>query len=118
MEDSILYEGYVVTHCTNGLWSDPSDTITFQSSHSGIDDYTLDNSVVVYPNPTRGTVQVQNTQSDIHQVVLYDAYGKLLSTVEVNGSNATLDLSGYADGLYFVRVTTDKGVVTKRVVKQ
>ena len=35
----------------------------------------------------------------------------------VNDHTVTLDLSGYATGTYFVRVTTERGVVTKRVVK-
>ena len=118
LEPATNYDVQVIANCTNGLTSDPSATVSFTTETVGIDDYTLDNSVVVYPNPTRGTVQVENTQSDIQQVMMYDAYGKLLSTVEVSGNNATLDLSGYADGLYFMRVTTDKGVVTKRVVKQ
>ncbi|MBR5725557.1 MAG: fibronectin type III domain-containing protein [Muribaculaceae bacterium] len=118
LEPATNYDVQVIANCTNGLTSDPSATVSFTTETVGIDDYTLDNSVVVYPNPTRGTVQVENTQSDIQQVMMYDAYGKLLSTVEVSGSSATIDLSGYADGLYFMRVTTGKGVVTKRVVKQ
>ena len=48
---------------------------------------------------------------------VYDAYGKLLNAMSVNDHTATLNLNGYAKGTYFVRVTTDKGVVTKRVVK-
>ena len=118
LEDSVLYEGYVVTHCTNGLWSDPSDTITFQADHSGINDYTLDNSVIVYPNPTNGMVQIQNTEFLIQNVEVYDTYGKMLNVVNVNGNTAAIDLTGYAAGTYFVRVMTDRGVVTKRVVKQ
>ena len=118
VEDSVLYEGYVVTHCTNGLWSDPSDTITFQASHSGIDDYPLNNSVTVYPNPTNGMVQIQNTEFLMQKVEVYDTYGKLLNVMSVNDHTATLDLNGYASGTYFVKVATDRGVVTKRVVKQ
>ena len=118
VEDSTLYEGYVVTHCTNGLWSEPSDTIIFQADHSGIDDYTLENTVVVYPNPTNGMIQIQNSESRIQDVEVYDAYGKMLNALNVNDHAAALDLSGYAAGIYFVRVTTDRGVVTKRVVKQ
>ena len=117
VEDSTLYEGYVVTHCTNGLWSDPSATITFQANHSGIDNYTLDNSVTVYPNPTSGVVQIKNEEGRMKNVEVFDAYGKLLRTETVNDHTANLDLSGYAKGTYFVKVTTDRGVVTKRVVK-
>ena len=116
VEDSVLYEGYVVTHCTNGLWSNPSDTITFQGDHSGIDEYELNN-VVVYPNPTNGIILIKNEEWRMENVEVYDAYGKLLNTMIVNDHTVTLDLSGYAKGTYFVRVTTERGVVTKRVVK-
>ena len=116
VEDSVLYEGYVVTHCTNGLWSNPSDTITFQGDHSGIDEYELNN-VVVYPNPTNGIILIKNEEWRMENVEVYDAYGKLLNTMSVNDHTVTLDLSGYAKGTYFVRVTTERGVVTKRVVK-
>ena len=37
--------------------------------------------------------------------------------MNVNGLTATLDLGSYATGTYFVRVMTDKGIVTKRMVK-
>ena len=117
VEDSTLYEGYVVTHCTNGLWSDPSATIIFQADHSGIDNYTLDNSVTVYPNPTTGLIQIKNEEWRMENVEVYDVYGKLLNVMSVNDHTANLDLSGYAKGTYFVKVTTEKGVVTKRVVK-
>ena len=109
------YDVQVIAHCTNGVTSDPSATYNFMTV--GIDDYTLDNSVTVYPNPTSGVVQIKNEELVINNLEVYDVYGKLLSTVEVFSNNATLDLSGYAKGTYFVKVTTEKGVVTKRVVK-
>ena len=109
------YDVQVIAHCTNGVTSDPSATYTFMTV--GIDDYTLDNSVTVYPNPTTGIVQIKNEELRINNLDVYDAYGKLLFTVEVNDNTSSIDLSGYAKGTYFVKVTTEKGVVTKRVVK-
>ena len=53
----------------------------------------------------------------MENVEVYDAYGKLLNRTSVNDHTACLDLGGYAAGTYFVRITTEKGVVTKRVVK-
>ena len=84
---------------------------------TGINDYTLDNSVTVFPNPTSGLVQIKNGEWRMENVEVYDAYGKLLNTMNVNDHTVNLDLSGYAKGTYFVRVTTERGVVTKRVVK-
>ena len=90
---------------------------TFTTEPVGIEDHELNN-VVVYPNPTNGMVQIQNTESRIQNVEVYDAYGKLLNVVNVNDHTAVINLSGYAAGTYFVKVATDRGVVTKRVVKQ
>ena len=108
------YDVQVVAHCTNGIPSEPSATITFMTV--GIDDYTLDNTVSLYPNPTNGKVYVESSDN-MENVEVYDAYGKLLGTETVNSNVANVDLTGYAKGTYFVRVTTEKGIVTKRVVK-
>ncbi len=110
------YEVQVIAHCTNGVTSDPSATITLTTT--GINDYTLDNSVTVFPNPTTGLVQIKNEEWRMENVEVYDVYGKLLNVMSVNDHTVNLDLSGYAKGTYFVKVTTEKGVVTKRVVKQ
>ena len=89
---------------------------TFTTLQVGINDYDLNN-VVVYPNPTKGTVQIQNTESRIQNVEVYDAYGKLLNVVNVNDNTAAIDLTNYAAGTYFVKIMTENGMVTKRVVK-
>ena len=52
-------------------------------------------------------------------VKVYDAYGKLLKEMCVNGHAATLDLGGYAKGVYFVKVVFDGNVVAvRKVVKE
>ena len=115
LQSETIYLVQVIAHCDNDQTSVPSALVTLTTV--GIEDHEL-NSVMVYPNPTRGTVQVQDMRSTIQQVMVYDAYGKMLSSVEVGGNSATLDLSGYAEGIYFMKVQTDIGIVTKRVVKQ
>ena len=109
------YEVNVIAHCSSDLSSEPSNTITLTTV--GINDYELNN-VVVYPNPTNGMIQIQNSESMIQDVEVYDAYGKLLNVLTVNDNSAVIDLSGYAAGTYFVKIMMENGVVTKRVVKQ
>ena len=114
LSDNTTYEVQVIAHCSNGVTSDPSATITLTTV--GINDYELNN-VVVYPNPTTGMIQIQNSESRIQNVEVYDAYGKLLNVVNVNDNTAALDLSGYAAGTYFVKIMTENGMVTKRIVR-
>ena len=81
-------------------------------------------SVSVYPNPTKDYVNVQCTMNNVHcsGIEVIDMYGKVIYTV-VGANNYSplqtrINVSGLAAGMYFVRVTTDQGVVTKTFVKR
>ena len=54
----------------------------------------------------------------IENVEVYDVYGKLLNSVEVNDHSTVIDVTGYASGIYFTRIYTDKGMVVKQIVKK
>ena len=74
--------------------------------------------VVIFPNPNSGQFTINNEQLIMNSVQVYDVYGKLLKTVEAGDNIVELDVSELASGMYFVRVSTDKGVVTKSFVKK
>ena len=78
--------------------------------------------IVLYPNPAREILNVQCTMGDVcgedATVELLDVYGKLLQTVRMSPETTTLNVGGLASGVYFVRVTTDRGTVTKPFVKK
>ena len=112
------YDVQVIANCDNGLTSDASETIQFTTLIDGVNNYDLDNSISVYPNPTSGQFTIYNEQCTINSVDVYDVYGKLISTTKVEDTQVTLDINTYADGIYFARILTDKGVVTKRIVKK
>ena len=82
----------------------------------GVEDYD-GYAVSLYPNPTTGVAYVEVSGDEMERVEVYDSYGKMLQTRNVSGNVAQIELSAYAKGVYHVRVTTTKGVVTKRVVK-
>ncbi len=115
---STMYEIQVQADCGDGDLSLWSDTLTVTTTNVGINSW-LENSVMVFPNPTNDFVNVQCTMynvqmsADLH---LFDVYGKLVQTVPMTGETTSVNVSALADGLYFVRVTTDEGVVTKPFV--
>ena len=109
------YLVYVVANCADGQ-SDPSTTVTFATLADGIADYELATSL--YPNPNNGQFTINNEQFTINSVNVYDVYGKLLKTVEVNSNTAVIDAHELSAGMYFVRISTEKGVVTKSFVKK
>ena len=72
-----------------------------------------ENSFFIYPNPASEKVFVQ-TQNNFsgRKLLITDATGKLLSTQTISASNATtLDVSALANGIYFVKVVSDTGIL-------
>ena len=73
----------------------------------------------VYPNPTRGEIQVTSYELQVTCVEVFDVFGrnvgvKLPSFGGVGGG----DISHLPAGIYFLRIQTETGVVTRKVVKQ
>lgn len=68
----------------------------------------------VYPNPSNG--QVRWHTDEIRQVELYQLNGVLLKQQSVQSSENVLDLSDFADGLYFLRLSNEKKTVTKKIL--
>ena len=75
----------------------------------------LDESMVtVYPNPTSGVVKIE--AEGMERVVIYNALGQMAYEAEVSGDGFEYDFSKNGNGVYFVRITTAEGVVTKRIL--
>lgn len=80
------------------------------------------NLIVVYPNPAKNVVNVQcamnNAQSTI-ALEVFDVYGKLIRYVETVCTPSQLipiNISDLSSGSYFIRATTEQGVMTKTFV--
>ncbi len=115
LQPQTTYSVYVVALCDDGVTA-TSGLINFTTLADGITDYELATSL--YPNPNAGQFTIHNSQFTIHNVNVYDVYGKLLKTVEANANTVELDVRELSAGMYFVRVSTEKGVVTKSFVKK
>ena len=111
------YEIQVQANCGDGNLSDWTSAITPQTTNVGIESY-LSNSVVLFPNPAKEVINVQCTTYNVQSVEVIDVYGKVINTVNVVENPTRINVSGLANGMYFVRVTTEEGVVTKQFVKK
>lgn len=71
----------------------------------------------VFPNPAVDEVTLQRPTSDLCHIQLIDSRGRVVLSEQVSGTQSTLSLSGWADGIYTLRMSTIKGVVVQRLVK-
>lgn len=75
--------------------------------------------VSIYPNPSSGkfVIAFGAAQDELH-VKIVSALGEEVFRANADASEELLvDLGKYADGVYFVQISSVKGTVTRRVVK-
>lgn len=73
--------------------------------------------VKVYPNPAKDMAYIE-ANNTIHSLSVYGIKGEMLESRPVGSKEAKLHLEGFSKGVYFVRLVTDEGVMTKKLVVQ
>jgi len=81
----------------------------------GKEDFT-NNTIKVYPNPTSGSVSII-ANSLINVLELYDVQGRLLQSAKVNSTSAALDITNKPQGMYILKVISDNGIATEKILK-
>ena len=115
LQSETTYSVFVVSNCETAQ-SGPSNTVSFTTLTNDIAEYDL--TTTLYPNPNNGRFIIGNEKYNIIDVNVYDVYGRLMKTVDVNGNSTEIDVSELSSGIYFARITTENGVVTKSFVKK
>ncbi len=86
-----------------------------RSSGIGVDEeYATD--LILYPNPVKDLLHVGC--DNMRQYDIFSADGKLIKTSQTSNDEDVIDFSGLESGIYMVRITSDKKVVTKRIIKE
>jgi hypothetical protein len=93
------------------------DTVVVtEGATAGVNENSLAN-LSVYPNPTSDVVNV-SVDALVSNVAIADLNGRTVKTVKFDGvSNASVNVSDLASGVYMMTVSSDKGATTKKIVK-
>ncbi len=77
-----------------------------------------DNAIVIFPNPTKGLINITFTETDKDaRVDVMNSCGQMIISKAINNQNqTTLDLSGLVKGMYFIKVQTENKVMVKKIV--
>ena len=69
--------------------------------------------VLIYPNPTKEFIRIE-TEYLIDKITIINVQGRVLDT---QLKEQTIDVSNFSDGIYFMEIHTEKGVLRKKFVK-
>ena len=112
--------GETVTVIAFGPCSSDTASFTFDVNQISVDEDFLNGTLSIYPNPTRGLFNVEfatATATNV-EISIVNMVGQVISNEEVtvNGLyNNQFDLSYESAGVYFIKFTTDEGVLTERI---
>jgi len=71
----------------------------------------------IYPNPVSGNVLYIKTNENI-TVQIFDVLGKSILTKQINSNQNKIDVSELKQGLYLINLKTEKGSITKKIIRQ
>ncbi len=81
----------------------------------GIKENNLENTIYLFPNPTRGSVTIKSN-SEIKKVEVITIAGQILVTENAKGNSHQLNLESFAKGIYFVKIYNVSGQVGMKKV--
>jgi hypothetical protein len=103
-------------------WDGP--VIWTQPTSIRVEGGTAINNLDVYPNPSRDIFNVTFTSEDVQNldVRIINVIGEVVYTEKLNEFvgeyTKQVDLSTYTKGVYFLEITTDNGVINKKLILQ
>ncbi len=96
-------------------------------NNNGIVDY-LDNTAALavdkftafefslYPNPTQNTISIAIELKGDYEI--FNTNGQTIKKGKLDYGTNTVDLSSISNGLYFIEIITEKGIVIKKLIKK
>ena len=86
---------------------------TFNNALLSTKNNSLENTISLYPNPVKNTLNIQSLNSNFKFIQIYNLLGKeLLKT-----TSTQIDFSTFSKGIYLSKIKTDKGLITKKIIK-
>ncbi len=116
--DSLMSGSYTVT-ITDANGCTATDTQT-PVSFVGVAAEETAQIAKIYPNPTTGTINIQLGDIDGNvEVMVIDMTGRILSReTRMNPTNVEMDLTGFASGIYSIKIVSENNTSEVKVIKE
>ncbi len=91
-------------------------TATFEEDDATSIGTTLSESIEIYPNPTQGKFHIE-ADGIKGSVSVHSLTGKHIVEKQMNQDRIYIDISGYPDGIYLIKINSEKHSVTTKLIK-
>lgn len=120
----VVSSGGVVTiqQQTDGSVIAPGFELNWDCNIVGIDENnTIEADFIIYPNPVSQSLTIQSTTKEliIQEISIVNVTGQIVfqKTIKEQSNHLILDIAHLSKGFYVLNIQTDKGIQSKRLIK-
>ncbi len=84
----------------------------------GINENTFANTISIYPNPVKNTLQINTQDQTIDRITIYSVLGSRVRQLDIETVSPTVDVSSLASGVYYVQLYSGKNIALKKFIKE
>jgi hypothetical protein len=71
----------------------------------------------LYPNPAKEFITISSPNVEIKTIQINDINGRFVKDIDVNNSNEVeINISNLSQGIYFIKIISEKETVTKKLI--
>lgn len=95
----------------------PEYVVNIWQSALSVNDFEKENAINMYPNPIEGNTLYINSNKKL-KAEIYNVLGKKILTTTVDSINNKINVGFLYSGVYIIKLTSDQGTVTKKLIKK
>ena len=107
----LILQRATLPECSNGI----SNEYLNKKMEKEVDSQ-VDSKVTIYPNPTKGLINIKSRKS-IDELFVYDLAGKIIMRKENLKDDKTIDITSYPQSIYLLRMRFGDSWETFKVIK-
>jgi hypothetical protein len=114
----LFFETGLTLACFHELSQDYVVNLAIGSSCEtvGINSLEQKTNMSIYPNPTNDYLSIStSTKSEIE---ISNIEGQIIKRLKIKDNKTDIDISDFSSGVYIIRVQTDRGIMTKKFIKE
>jgi hypothetical protein len=110
-----------IVPCGQSTYGEVEDyTVNITTSGVGLSENDL-SAITIYPNPSSDflNIDLSSANKEVQSIFLVDITGKLIQTIDVyENALLKLNLSSFASGLYYIKISSAFNTIVRQVVKK
>jgi hypothetical protein len=77
-----------------------------------------ENNFTIFPNPATQEITITSEDVSAKSIYIIDAVGQVVQTILTEQTSINIDIQPYANGVYFIKINSEAGSITKSFVKE